>query len=171
MIATYTPEDEIFKKDYLPPPRKNKLAAIKAIELPASFLEGLPESKKRKKRHGLKMIGEGVHDQKTARLKQLRKDLGDLILHQEEKAEKFKERWEPLKTETVTKRKEEEKRQVAASGTAGGASTAHSSKSKDSLSSSMIQPQSSCSKGSSKHHHQHQGCSPSKHRDNSMSGF
>jgi hypothetical protein len=60
VISTLQPNDEIFGKGYVPPPRENKLSEIKAIELPENFLSGLPPSKTKNKRRGLKITGEGL---------------------------------------------------------------------------------------------------------------
>ena len=55
-LALLTPDDEIFQKSYLPPPKKSKLSEIEAIELPIDFLKDLPFSKSKVKRKGLKTI-------------------------------------------------------------------------------------------------------------------
>ena len=41
-IATLTPQDEIFKKNYLPPVKETKLSELKTISLPAHFFQDLP---------------------------------------------------------------------------------------------------------------------------------
>ena len=41
-ISTLRPEDEIFKKNYLPPVKDTKLSELKTIPLPATFLQDLP---------------------------------------------------------------------------------------------------------------------------------
>ena len=58
-LALLTPDDEIFQKSYLPPPKKSKLSEIEAIELPVDFLKDLPFSKSKVKRKGLKTITDG----------------------------------------------------------------------------------------------------------------
>ena len=37
-VSTFKPDDEIFKKNYLPPVRETKLSELKTIELPSHFL-------------------------------------------------------------------------------------------------------------------------------------
>lgn len=69
VIATLSPDDEIFGKGYVPPPKESKLSEIKAIELPESFLQGLPESKTKSKRKALKIAGEGMAAQRVAMMK------------------------------------------------------------------------------------------------------
>ena len=69
MIATLNPEDEIFRKDYAPPARKNVIEEQKTIRVPAGFFEGLPDSKSKVKRRALHIIGEGKAQQKVKYLK------------------------------------------------------------------------------------------------------
>jgi hypothetical protein len=37
-IASFKPEDEIFKKNYIPPAKETKLSELKTIEMPADFM-------------------------------------------------------------------------------------------------------------------------------------
>ena len=69
VIATLHPEDEIFRKDYMPPPKKNAIEEQKTIRVPLGFFEGLPDSKSKVKRKALHIIGEGKSQQKVAYLK------------------------------------------------------------------------------------------------------
>lgn len=69
VISTLNPEDEIFKKDYFPPPRKNIIEEQKTINVPNGFFEGLPDSRRRVKRHALRIVGEGRAKQKVQYLK------------------------------------------------------------------------------------------------------
>jgi len=55
VLATYTPEDEIFRKSYNPPERASKLSEIKTIEVPVDFMKDLPFSKRKTKRKGLRI--------------------------------------------------------------------------------------------------------------------
>ena len=41
-IGTLTPQDEIFKKNYLPPVKETKLSELKTISIPANFFNDLP---------------------------------------------------------------------------------------------------------------------------------
>jgi hypothetical protein len=60
LVSTFTPDDEIFKKNYMPPAKKNKLSEIKAIELPEMFLKDLPNSIRKSKRKGLRLAKDGI---------------------------------------------------------------------------------------------------------------
>lgn len=55
VLATFTPEDEIFSKSYNPPERASKLSEIKTIEVPVDFMKDLPFSKRKTKRKGLRI--------------------------------------------------------------------------------------------------------------------
>ena len=92
VIGTFAPDDEIFKKDYMPPARKNKLSEIKAIELPPSFLQDLSESTRRSKRKGLRLAKDGLAAQRLKRLRSLQKQIGDRIITEEAKKEEVKEK-------------------------------------------------------------------------------
>lgn len=84
-VSTFKPDDDIFKKNYIPPAKETKLSELKTIELPASFLNDLPQSTRRSRRRGLRISKEGLAGQKMERLKRMRKELGDRILQEEEK--------------------------------------------------------------------------------------
>ena len=47
VLATYTPEDEIFRKNYCPPKKASKLSEIKTIEVPVDFMKDLPFSRRK----------------------------------------------------------------------------------------------------------------------------
>jgi hypothetical protein len=79
-VSTFKPDDEIFKKNYIPPAKETKLSELKTIEMPASFLNDLPQSTRRSRRRGLRISKEGIAGQKMERLKRMRKELGDRIL-------------------------------------------------------------------------------------------
>ena len=64
VISTLAPDDEIFKKDYLPQPRKNAIEEQKTIQVPNGFFDNLPDSKSKVKRHALRIVGEGRAKQK-----------------------------------------------------------------------------------------------------------
>ena len=55
VLATYTPGDEIFAKNYNPPERASKLSEIKTIEVPVDFMKDLPFSRRKSRRKGLRM--------------------------------------------------------------------------------------------------------------------
>ena len=104
-----------------PPARKSKLSEIKAITLPESFLRDLPESKKRSKRRGLKIVGEGLNSQKIHRLKVLQKEIANRIIIEETKKDENKrdERKEPAKSPKPSK--EKPKAAIAKQSVKGGA--------------------------------------------------
>ena len=80
MIATLTSSDEIFKKDYVPPPKRKRREDIKSIGLPQSLFDGMPLSKSKAKRRALKIVSEGFVMEKVERLKQVRTDVGIALL-------------------------------------------------------------------------------------------
>ena len=100
MVSTFTPGDEIFKKDFMPPPKKNKLSEIKSIELPESFLKDLPNSVRKSRRKGLRLAKDGIAGQRLARLKMVRKELKNHILDEEEKKESSKTKKSQIRTST-----------------------------------------------------------------------
>ena len=100
MVSTFTPGDEIFKKDFMPPPPKNKLSEIKSIELPESFLKDLPKSVRKSRRKGLRLAKDGIAGQRLARLKMVKKELENRILDEEEKKESSKSKKVPIRTST-----------------------------------------------------------------------
>ena len=65
VIATLNAEDEIFKKDYLPPAKKSLVEEQKTISVPNGFLEGLPDSKSKVKTKALHVLGEGRAKQRV----------------------------------------------------------------------------------------------------------
>jgi len=79
-VSTFKPDDDIFKKNYIPPAKETKLSELKTIEMPVSFLNDLPQSTRRSRRRGLRISKEGLAGQKMERLKRMRKELGDRIL-------------------------------------------------------------------------------------------
>jgi hypothetical protein len=84
-VSTFKADDEIFKKNYIPPAKETKLSELKTIELPAAFLDDLPQSTRRSRRKGLRISKEGLAGQKLERFKRLRKELGNRILREEER--------------------------------------------------------------------------------------
>ena len=55
ILATFTPSDEIFAKNYNPPERESKLSEIKTIEVPVDFMKDLPLSRRKSRRKGLRI--------------------------------------------------------------------------------------------------------------------
>jgi hypothetical protein len=99
-IATLTPQDEIFKKNYLPPVKETKLSELKTISIPANFFQDLPQSSRRSRRKGLRIQKEGIAGQKLERMKRVRKMMGDRILEEEVKNEGQSNRRSGVKTST-----------------------------------------------------------------------
>ena len=99
-IATLTPQDEIFKKNYLPPVKETKLSELKTINLPANFFQDLPQSTRRSRRKGLRIQKEGIAGQKLERMKRVRKQIGDRILEEEVKNDEQSKRKSGIKTST-----------------------------------------------------------------------
>jgi hypothetical protein len=99
-IATLTPQDEIFKKNYLPPVKETKLSELKTISVPAHFFQDLPQSTRRSRRKGLRIQKEGIAGQKLERMKRVRKQIGDRILEEEVKNDEQSKRKSGVKTAT-----------------------------------------------------------------------
>ena len=95
-LSTFTPDDDIFKKSYVPPVKESKLSQIEAIELPSSFLKDLPLTKRKVKRRSLHMFGEGLQKQKLSAMKERYRALGLKVIvvqadHEEKEEAKQKE--------------------------------------------------------------------------------
>ena len=85
VLATFTPQDEIFKKSYQPPERASKLSEIKSIEMPVDFLKDLPLSKRKSRRKGLRLQKEGLRVQKKERFRLMSKKFAHALLDEEVK--------------------------------------------------------------------------------------
>ena len=85
VLATYTPEDEIFRKNYCPPEKASKLSEIKTIEVPVDFMKDLPFSRRKSRRKGLRIQKEGLRVQKKERFKLMQKRFANAILDEEVK--------------------------------------------------------------------------------------
>ena len=85
ILATFTPDDEIFGKGYNPPERASKLSEIKTIEVPEDFMKDLPFSRRKTKRKGLRIQKEGLRTQKKMRFKMMSKKFADALLEEEVK--------------------------------------------------------------------------------------
>jgi len=79
-LATFVPEDEIFRKDYIPPPIRKRLQDVETITLPNKYFEGMPVSKSKAKARRLKIISEGFAKEKISRLNQMKKDIAAEII-------------------------------------------------------------------------------------------
>ena len=52
-VSTFKPDDEIFRKDYRPPAKANKLSEMKTVDVNKSFFENLVPAKRKVRRRGL----------------------------------------------------------------------------------------------------------------------
>ena len=75
VIATLNPSDEIFRKDYVPPPVRRRLQDVETIVLPNEIFEGLPQSKSKAKSRRLKIVSEAFAQEKATRLKEIRRTI------------------------------------------------------------------------------------------------
>ena len=73
MVSTYLPECTIFKKSYVPPPKKDERVKYNPkVSLPADFLQDLPESRRKKKRQRrLGLLRGGKEEAKQEKIKKL----------------------------------------------------------------------------------------------------
>jgi hypothetical protein len=75
VIASFTPQDEIFRKDYVPPPIRQRLKDMETIVLPDKLFEGMPQSKSKAKRRALKVMSEAFAKEKVQRLNTVKKEV------------------------------------------------------------------------------------------------
>lgn len=85
VLALLKPDDEIFKKDYVPPPRIEKIADAKTVNFPMELFKGLPESRSKSKQCRLKLIGEATGEGRILRLKRQQKRISDALLEEQVK--------------------------------------------------------------------------------------
>jgi hypothetical protein len=71
VVGTLLPDDEIFAKGYVPPPRRARQADAKVIEIPIEMLVGVPDSKSKAKARRLRVMGECFVDAKIDALKRV----------------------------------------------------------------------------------------------------
>jgi hypothetical protein len=69
VLATLAPSDEIFNKNYIPPPIRQKHKLAETIQLPAALFEGMVASKSKAKRRNLKVVSEGLALERAQMLK------------------------------------------------------------------------------------------------------
>ena len=91
VLATLSPDDDIFKKDYLPPAKKSLVEEQKTINVPNGFFEGLPDSRSKVKRKALHILGEGRARQKVQYLTALKKEIEIQLDAQKQRAERQRE--------------------------------------------------------------------------------
>ena len=80
VLATLSPEDEIFKKDYVAPPIRKRLRDIETIVLPKELFENMPQSMSKVKARRLKIMSEAFAAEKVHKLRDMRKHIEDEIL-------------------------------------------------------------------------------------------
>ena len=110
VIATLDPHNEIFRKDYVPPPIRKRLRDIETIVLPNELFEGLPKSTSKVKARRLKIMSEAFAAEKASRLKDMRKILEDEIIEQEVRRDKYQQIKRPKLMSDNPLRIEEEKK-------------------------------------------------------------
>ena len=111
VIATVDPNNEIFRKDYVPPPIRKRLQDIETIVLPNELFEGLPKSTSKKKARRLKIMSEAFAAEKASRLKDMRKTIEDEIIEQEVRRDKYQQLKRPkMMMEIPNKIHEEEEK-------------------------------------------------------------
>ena len=72
ILGTYKPDLPYFQKGYVPPAKVGSIQQLSKVELPESFLEGLPESKRKVKARHLKLFTRSKTDAKVNRFKILK---------------------------------------------------------------------------------------------------
>ena len=80
VLATLDPENEIFNKDYVPPPIRKRMKDIETIVLRNELFEGLPLSTSKNKSRRLKIVSEAFAAEKASRLKEMRRNIEDEII-------------------------------------------------------------------------------------------
>ena len=107
VIATLNPSDEIFRKDYVPPPVRRRLQDVETIVLPNEIFEGLPQSKSKAKSRRLKIVSEAFAQEKATRLKEIRRTIDQEILQQEIRVDELKQRKQPKRMSAAEEEKGE----------------------------------------------------------------
>ena len=109
VLATLSPDDEIFKKDYVAPPVRRRQKDIETIMLPNELFDNLPKSTSKVKARRLKIMSEAFASEKAQRLKDMQKEIFAQIAEHEVKREKY-ETMKRAKTMMTSSRLEEEKK-------------------------------------------------------------
>lgn len=110
VIATLDPDDEIFKKDYVPPPIRKRASDIETIILPNELFENLPKSTSKVKARRLKIASEAFAAEKAARLKETQKEIFAQIAEHEERVEDYQKKKRPKTMAELKNNMEEEKK-------------------------------------------------------------
>lgn len=95
VIATLNPTNEIFRKDYVPPPIKKRLKDIETIVLPNELFEGLPKSTSKNKSRRLKVISEALATEKATRLKEIKRTIDYEIIEHEVRRDRYNQMQKP----------------------------------------------------------------------------
>ena len=115
VIATLDPTNEIFRKDYVPPPIRKRLKDIETIVLPNELFEGLPKSTSKNKSRRLKVISEALATEKATRLKEIKRNIDDEIIEHEVHRDKYQQMQKPKVMQAIPApriRNEEEKKEL-----------------------------------------------------------
>ena len=118
VIATLDPTNEIFRKDYVPPPIRKRLKDIETIVLPNELFEGLPKSTSKNKSRRLKVISEALATEKATekatRLKEIKRTIDDEIIEHEVRRDRYQQMQKPKVMQAIPApriRNEEEKKE------------------------------------------------------------
>ena len=105
VLATLDPSDEIFKKDYVPPPIRKRARDIETIILPNHLFEDLPKSTSKVKARRLKIVSEAFAAEKAARLKEAQKEIFAQIAEHEERVEDLQKIKRPKTKQSIEEEK------------------------------------------------------------------
>jgi hypothetical protein len=86
ILGTYNPKLPYFDKGYVPPAKVGSIQHLSKVELPESFLDGLPASKRKVKARHLKMITGSKTEAKMNRFKMLKEHFAKAYIKEQNKA-------------------------------------------------------------------------------------
>ena len=89
VLATKSLQNEIFSKDFQPPPKRKRLVDYPSITFPNEILEIMPASRSKAKRRGLKILSQGLCSKKIERMKAVRKDIDIALLEKQMRIQEF----------------------------------------------------------------------------------
>ena len=110
VLATLSPNDEIFRKDYMPPPTRKRLRDIETIVLPNELFVDMPKSTSKVKARRLKIVSEAFAAEKANRLKDMQKAIYEEIITHEERLDDIKQMMKAKKMELPNKIHQEEEK-------------------------------------------------------------
>ena len=105
-----SPNDEIFRKDYMPPPTRKRLRDIETIVLPNELFVDMPKSTSKVKARRLKIVSEAFAAEKANRLKDMQKAIYEEIITHEERLDEIKQMMKAKKMELPNKIHQEEEK-------------------------------------------------------------